>query len=82
MYSTYNEPKAMIAERFIRTLRKKIETSFILTDSTVWWTAPDACIQEYNNEGHSHLHRMSPQEARAPANAAVVYGYQFEKKNY
>ena len=28
-YSTFNEPKAMIAERFIRTLRKKIETNYI-----------------------------------------------------
>ena len=79
-YSTQNEPKAMIAERFIRTLRKKIETSFILTDSTVWYTALDECIEEYNNEKHSHLHGLSPQEARSPDNFDVVYKYQFDKK--
>ena len=79
-YSTHNEPKAMLAERFIRTLRKKIETSFILTDSTVWYTALDECIEEYNNEGHRHLHGLTPQEARSPNNADAVYRYQFDKK--
>ena len=37
LYSTSNEPKASIAERFIRTLREKIESDFILTQSTVWY---------------------------------------------
>ena len=37
LYSTNNEPKAMIAERFIRTLRGKIESNFIVTQSTVWY---------------------------------------------
>ena len=31
LYPTYNEPKTRIAERFIRTLRGKIESNFILT---------------------------------------------------
>ena len=37
LYSTHNEPKAMIAERFIRTLRGKLESNYILTQSTVWY---------------------------------------------
>ena len=80
LYSTHNEPKAMIAERFIRTLRKKIETNFILTDSTVWYNALDTLIDEYNNQGHRYLHGMSPREARLPKNSNFVYKCQFEKK--
>ena len=34
MYSTHNEPKSCIAERFIRTLRHKIEEDYILSHST------------------------------------------------
>ena len=37
LYSTHNEPKASIAERFIRTLRGKIESSFIVRQNTVWY---------------------------------------------
>ena len=36
MYSTHNEPKSCIAERFIRTLRHKIEGSYIISHSTKW----------------------------------------------
>ena len=80
LYSTQNEPKAMIAERFIRTLRRKIENSFILTESTVWYNVLDTLIDEYNNEPHSHLHGMTPTEARLPHNSKFVYKCQFEKK--
>ena len=73
LYSTHNEPKAMIAERFIRTLRKKIEENFILTDSTVWYNALDRIISEYNNHGHRYLHGMTPIDARKPENDRVLY---------
>ena len=47
LYSTHNEPKASIAERFIRTLRGKIESNFILTQSTVWYDILPELIDEY-----------------------------------
>ena len=78
--STHNEPKAMIAERFIRTLRRKIEESFILTDSTVWYNILQNIIDEYNNSPHTHLHGMTPIEARQPKNFNFVYRCQFETK--
>ena len=80
LYSTQNEPKAMIAERFIRTLHGKIEKSFILTDSTVWFNVLDNILHDYNNTPHSHLHGMTPTEARQPKNAKFVYKCQFETK--
>ena len=80
IYSTQNEPKAMIAERFIRTLRRRIEESFILTDSTVWYNILQNIIDEYNNSPHTHLHGMTPIEARQPKNFNFVYRCQFETK--
>jgi hypothetical protein len=67
LYSTHNEPKAMIAERFIRTLRKKIESNYILTMSTVWYDILPQLIHEYNTTYHRSI-RMTPEEARKPEN--------------
>ena len=67
LYSTRNEPKAMIAERFIRTLRKKIESNYILTGSTVWYDILPQLIHEYNTTYHRSL-KMTPEEARKREN--------------
>ena len=53
LYSTHNTVKASIAERFIRTLRRKIEFNYILTDSTVWYKVLPQLISEYNTTRHS-----------------------------
>ena len=71
LYSTHNEPKAMIAERFIRTLRRMIESNYILTNSTVWYDILPRLIQEYNTKKHRSL-KMSPEDATKPKNAIRV----------
>ena len=71
LYSTHNEPKAMIAERFIRTLRKKIESNYILTGSTVWYDILPQLIHEYNTTYHRSL-KMTPEEARKRENRMRV----------
>ena len=71
LYSTHNEPKAMIAERFIRTLRKKIESNYVLTGSTVWYNILPQLIHEYNTTYHKSL-KMTPEEARKPKNCIRV----------
>ena len=71
LYSTHNEPKAMIAERFIRTLRKKIESNYILTGSRVWYDILPQLIHEYNTTYHRSL-KMTPEEARKPENCMRV----------
>lgn len=78
LYSTYNEPKATIAERFIRTLRGKIETNYILTQSTVWYDILPQLIHEYNTTKH-HTIGMSPTDACKPENYVRVYKSQFKK---
>ena len=65
LYSTHNEPKATIAERFIRTLRNKIESNYILTQSTVWYDILPHLIEEYNKTYH-HTIKMTPEQACEP----------------
>ena len=72
LYSTYNEPKASIAERFIRTLRNKIESNYILTQSTVWYDILPQLIHEYNTTRHRTI-KMTPEEASKPENSETVY---------
>ena len=72
LYSTHNDVKASIAERFIRTLRRKIESNFILTQSTVWYEILPQLLNEYNTTYHRTI-KMTPKEARKPENFTRVY---------
>ena len=72
LYSTYNEPKASIAERFIRTLRGKIESNFILTQNTVWYDILPELIREYNHSYHRSI-GMSPVDATKSENFRKVF---------
>ena len=72
LYHTFNDVKASIAERFIRTLRRKIESDYILTHSTVWYKILPELIHEYNNTYHRSI-KMTPEEARMPRNFTTVY---------
>ena len=67
LYSTHNEPKAAIAERFIRTLREKMETNYILTQSTIWYDILPELLREYNTSKHRTI-KMTPEEASKPKN--------------
>ena len=71
LYSTHNEPKASIAERFIRTLRGKIESSFIISQNTVWYDILPELIREYNHSKHRSI-GMTPEDALKPENFSKV----------
>ena len=75
LYSTFNEPKAALAERFIRTLRRKMEMHYILSQSTVWYKELQNMIDEYNSSIHRTI-GMSPNEAIKPENFAKVFNNQ------
>ena len=77
LYSTYNTIKASIAERFIRTLRRKIERNYVLSDSTVWYKCLPELLLEYNTTQHRTL-KMSPLDATRPENQDIVYSSQFD----
>ena len=52
MYSTHNEEKSVLAERFIRTLKKKIYKHMTDVSQNVYVDKLDNIINEYNNTYH------------------------------
>ena len=53
MYSTYNEGKSVVAERFIRTLKNKIYKHMTAISKNVYYDALDDIVNKYNNAVHS-----------------------------
>ena len=49
MYSTYNEGKSVVAERFIRTLKKKIFKHMTAVSKNVYFDVLDDIVNKYNN---------------------------------
>ena len=49
MYSTYNEAKSVVAERFIRTLKNKLYKHVTVTGKNVYYDVLDDVVNEYNN---------------------------------
>ena len=54
MYSTHNEGKSVIAERFIRTLKNKIYMHMTAVLKNVYYDVSDDIVDKYNNTYHSN----------------------------
>ena len=59
MYSTYNEGKSVVAERFIRTLKTKIYKYMPLGSENVYIDKLDDIVGEHNNTYHRTI-KMKP----------------------
>ena len=59
MYSTHNEGKSVVAERFIRTLKSKIYKYMISISKNVYIDKLDDIVDEYNNTYHTTI-KMKP----------------------
>ena len=59
MYSTYNEGKSVVAERFIRTLKNKLYKHMTATGKNVYYDVLDDVVNKYNNTKHSTI-KMKP----------------------
>ena len=59
MYSTYNEGKSVVAERFIRTLRNKLYKHMTTVSKNVCYDVLDDIVKKYNNTRHSTI-KMKP----------------------
>ena len=59
MYSTYNEGKSVVAERFIRTLKNKLYKHMTATGKNVYYDVLDDVVNEYNNTKHNTI-KMKP----------------------
>ena len=55
MYSTHNEGKSVVAERFIRTLKKKIYKCMSSISKNVYIDKLDDIGNKYNNAYHRKL---------------------------
>ena len=49
MYSTYNEGKSVVAERFIRTLKNILYKHMTATGKNVYYDVLDDVVNKYNN---------------------------------
>ena len=52
MYSTYNKGKSAVAERFIRTLKKKIFKHMTAVSKNAYFNVLDDIANKYNNTVH------------------------------
>ena len=59
MYSTYNEGKSVVAERFIRTLKSKIYKYMTSISKNVYIDKLNAIVNKYNNTYHTTI-KMKP----------------------
>ena len=59
MYSTYNEGKSFVAERFIRTLKNKIFKHMTAISKNVYFDVLDDIVNKYNNTVHRTI-KMKP----------------------
>ena len=59
MYSTYNEGKSVVAERFIRMLKNKIFKHMKAVSKNVYFNALDDIVNKYNNTVHRTI-KMKP----------------------
>ena len=55
MYSTYNEGKSVVAERFIRTLKNKIYKHMTAISKNVYFDVLDDIVNECNSTNHKTI---------------------------
>ena len=63
MYSTFNEGKSVVAERFIRTLKNKLYKHMMTTGKNLYYDALDDVVNEYNNTEHNAI-KMKPKDVK------------------
>ena len=59
MYSTHNEGKSVVAERFIRTLKNKIYKHVTAISKNVYFDVLDGIVDKYNNTYHRTIKMKS-----------------------
>ena len=64
MYSTHNEGKSIVGERFIRTLKNKIYKYMTSVLKNVYINKLDDIVNKYNNTYHSTI-KMKPVDVKS-----------------
>ena len=76
MYSTYNEGKSVVAERFIRILKNKLYKHMTASGKNVYYDVLDDIVNKYHNTKHSTI-KMKPIDVK---NNKRVYIDEHNKK--
>ena len=66
IYSTHNEGEAVVAERFIRSLKNKIYKYMTSIPKNVYIDKLDDIVNKYNNTSHSAI-KMNPVDVKSSA---------------
>ena len=78
MYSTNNEGKSVVAERFIRTLKSKIYKYMTSISKNVYIDKLNVIVNKYNNTYHTTI-KMKPIDVKdntyINANKEINYKY-------
>ena len=72
LYSTENEEKSCVIERFNHTIREKIYKYFTANSTRKYIDVLDMLVDQYNNTVHSSI-KMTPVEASLKKNALTVW---------
>ena len=68
MYSTYNEGKSVVAERFIKTLKNKIYKHITAVSKNVYFDVLNDILKNYNNTFHRTI-KMKPIDVKSDSYA-------------
>ena len=71
MYSTFNEGKSVVAERFIRTLKNKLYQHTTVINKNVYYDVLDDIVNEYNNTKHNTI-KMRPKDIKDGNNRVYI----------
>ena len=72
MYSTENEEKSSVCERWNRTIKSKMWKQFTVQGNTMYFDMLPKLVKQYNNTKHSSI-KMTPVEASKKKNESAVY---------
>ena len=72
LYSTKNEEKSIVCERWNRKIKTKMWKQFTVQSNTVYLDRLPKILKQYNNTKHSSI-TMTPVEATKKKNESTVY---------
>ena len=78
MYSTHNEGKFVVAERFIRTLKNKIYKYMTSMSKNMYIDKLDDIVNKYNNTCHNTI-KMKPVDVKS--NTYIVSNKEIDNKD-
>ena len=72
LYSTENEEKSSVVERWIGTMKQRMFKYFTAHETDKYYDILDDLVKDYNNTVHSSI-KMTPVEASKSENQSTVY---------